>query len=142
MNEEPYFFEPLTREMIVANLKDNPNATTEVAVIARKIIVAAIRGTTAAKASQNPEQSVHQICKGIMEGLLLIEQDLAKAAVQILRNMAEAAQEVHLDPAQMMTWAMEGIAEIAPIVNPQLMNSIQSSVKRPVKKPLQRANRP
>lgn len=126
--DESYHFDQLVREMVVSQLKDDLHAPARAAEIARSTIVAGVQGTKAAGASQEAQESVRQICHGVMAGILLIEKNLPDAAVALLQNLADAAQQLHIDPTEMMTWAMEGISRIAPTTTPTVLGDIQDAI--------------
>ena len=104
-----YDFEKLAKEIVVEKLKDAPDPSALAAEVVHKIAVAGLHGTSA---RQEPRVTVAAACRGVMAGVLLIEKDLPKTAVALLAQMALIAQEANLDPAECMTWAMEGIAPI------------------------------
>ena len=104
-----YDFEKLAKEIVVAKLKDAADPAALAAEIVRKIAVSGLAGT---RGRQEPRVTVAAACRGVMSGMLLIEKDLPKTAVALLAQMALIAQEANLDPAECMTWAMEGIAPI------------------------------
>ncbi len=120
-----YDFEKLSREIIVSRLGPVENTPAASAEIARKIIVAAVLST---KERQDPRLTVAAVCRGIIDGLLLLNKDLAQPAVALLKLMHEIANEVPLDPADLMTWAMEGIAAAAATSGAQAQQAIQASI--------------
>ena len=102
-----YDFEKLAKEIVMEKLKDAADPPALAAEIAHKIAVSGLAGT---RDRQEPRVTVTAACRGVMAGMLLIEKDLPKTAVALLAQMALIAQEANLDPAECMTWAMEGIA--------------------------------
>jgi len=104
-----YDFEKLAKEIVTEKLKDASDAPMLAAEVARKIAVSGLAG---ANGTQDPRLAVAAACRGVMSGMMLIEKDLPKTAVALLNQMALIAQEANLDPAECMTWAMEGIAPV------------------------------
>jgi hypothetical protein len=104
-----YDFEKLAKEIVVAKLKDAADPVAVAAEVVHKIAVSSLKGTDG---RQEPRVTISAACRGVMAGMLLIEKDLPKTAVALLGQMALIAQESNLDPAECMTWAMEGIAPI------------------------------
>ena len=104
-----YDFEKLSKEIVVERLKVAEDAPSLAAEVARKIAVSAVAST---RATQDPRLTVAAACRGAMQGILLLEKDLPKTAVALLAQMAHVAEETNLDPADCMTWAMEGIASV------------------------------
>lgn len=123
---DQYNFGQLTKEMIVNRLRDASNAPEAAAEIAKKTIIAGVKSTQAA--GQSPKETVKEICYGAMSGLLLIEKNLPQAAVFILRDMAEISNELRLDPSELMTWAMGGIAKIAAVVPREASYDIRAKI--------------
>ncbi len=121
-----YDFEKLAREITSARLRGLEKAPAAAGEIAAKIIIAGVQST---KARQDPRLSVISVCRGVLGGMLLIEGDLPAASVEILQQMAHLAQELHLDPADMMTWAMEGFASVVVLghsdLGPRLRDAIE-----------------
>ena len=64
-----------------------------------------------------------------MAGMLLIEKDLVATSVELVKSMAHLAQETHLDPADMMTWAMEAIAAVAVLGNSDLRANVREALE-------------
>ena len=104
-----YDFEKLAKEIVLEKLKGAADPPAVAAEIAHKIAVSARAGTIG---KQPPRVTIAAACRGVMAGMLLIEKDLPKTAVALLAKMALVAHEAHLDPAECMTWAMEGIAPV------------------------------
>ena len=104
-----YDLEKLSKEIVVERLKDAEDPHQLAAEVARKIAISAVAST---RTQQDPHMTVAAACRGVMQGILLLEKDLPKTAVALLAQMALVAEETNLDPAECMTWAMEGIAPI------------------------------
>jgi hypothetical protein len=104
-----YDFEKLGKEIVLGRLKDAGDPYALAAEVARKIAVSAVAST---RAQQDPHVTIASACRGVMGGMLLLEKELPKTAVALLAQMALVAQETNLDPADCMTWAMEGIAPV------------------------------
>ncbi|MBI3564181.1 MAG: hypothetical protein HY079_03180 [Elusimicrobia bacterium] len=104
-----YDFEKLGKEIVVGRLREVADPYALAGEAARKIAVAAVTST---RGKQEPKVTVAGVCRGVMSGMVLIEKDLPKTAVALLTQMAAVANETGLDPAECMTWAMEGIAPV------------------------------
>ena len=117
-------FEKMARELITSQLKTSPAATA--AEVASKIIVT---GVTKTSPRPDPHLTVTGVCRGIMSGMLLIDKDLVVASVELVKSMAHLAQETHLDPAEMMTWAMEAIAAVSVLGPPDLGASVREALE-------------
>jgi hypothetical protein len=107
--EQEYDFEKLAKEIVLERLRDLPNPPAGAGEIALKIAVPAVTST---RMRQDPRLTVSATCRGVMAGMLLLEQDLGQTAVSLLSQMATISQAADLDPADCMTWAMEGMAPV------------------------------
>lgn len=128
MSAEKYNFDQLAREMVRSRAAGTPDAPVQAARIARELIVNGIKGTRGAAADQSPHESVRLICKGTISALILLEQKVPEGAVEIMRQLGDAAQELGLDPQEMMTWAMEGVADNAPALSAQQIGAVHSAI--------------
>jgi hypothetical protein len=122
-----YNFGQLTKEIIVSQLKNSPNASIAAAELARKTIISGVHATKAS--GQNPKETVEEICYGTMSGVLLIAQDLTPAALEILRYSAEISNQLGIDPSDLMTWAMTGIAKIATATPMETLYKIRAAIE-------------
>jgi aryl-alcohol dehydrogenase-like predicted oxidoreductase len=84
-------------------------------------------GATSAK--QPPEVSVAAACKGVVSGLVLLERDLPAPVVAILSQMGSVAQETGQDPAEMMTWAMRGIAPVCVLAGADKCSAVEEAIE-------------
>ena len=121
-----YDFEKLAREIVTARLKDIQDAPTAAAEIADKIIVSGVQST---RVRQDPRLTVTGACRGVMSGMLIIEKDLNATALALINSMAHLAQEIHTDPADMMTWCMAGIAPVVMMGHPDLKSAIREAIE-------------
>lgn len=123
-----YDFEKLTREIVVSRFGDlaekAPDAAAEVA---RKTLVTTLTGTAT---RQDPKVTVTAVCRGLLGGLLFINQDLAAAAVRVLRVLGDVAVDAHLSPEDLMTWAMEGFAAVAVVAGPDAEHAIETAIEQ------------
>jgi len=123
---DDFSLEKLAKEIVVDRLKGFEDAPSGAGAIARKIVTSAITGT---RARQSPRDSVNAVCRGLMSGMLLLGKDLPGTAVAILRQMDAVAHVTHQDPAELMTWAMEGIAPVARLAGGHACDDIQEAIE-------------
>ena len=121
-----YDFEKLAKEIVVEKLRNVEDAPALAAEIAHKIAVAGLAGSSG---RQEPRITVSAACRGVMAGMLLIEKDLPKTAVALLAMMALIAQESNLDPADCMTWAIEGIVPIVKLAPSGASDSVGTAIE-------------
>lgn len=121
-------FEQLAKDIVLATLKDTPNADVPAAAAeaVRKIVVSAVTSTGA---KQDPRRTVTDACRGALGALLLLEKELPPAVVAILTETANIANEVHIDPAEMMTWALEGSAAVCHMAGGPVESAAQEAIE-------------
>ncbi|MDE2292337.1 MAG: hypothetical protein KGL53_09665 [Elusimicrobia bacterium] len=125
---EAYAFDELTKQMVAAQCRGAADAQTRAARIAVDTIVAGLKGTRAAHASQKPAESVRLIVEGMVAGLVLADCDFVAACMDLLRHLTHAAQETSIDPMEMLTWAMEGIALKSPLLPADRVSALGSEI--------------
>jgi hypothetical protein len=69
--------------------------------------------TSAARASQDQRRAVISACRAALEDLNLVGMDLSALTIQVLRGLSRISLMVRVDPQDVMTWVMEGVAEVA-----------------------------
>ena len=122
---DDFNLETLAKQIVVERLKGVADPVSGAGDIAHQIVSKAITGTSARQA---PRDSVIAVCRGLMSGMLLLEKDLPATAVAILSQMSVVATETHQDPAELMTWAMEGIASIAKLAGRHTCEAIEHAI--------------
>lgn len=123
---DDFNLEKIAKEIVVARLKGVTDPISGAGEVAHQIISKAITGT---QARQTPRDSVIATCRGLMSGMLILEKDLPSTAVSILNQMSVVATETHQDPADLMTWAMEGIAPIAKLAGQHSCEGIEHAIE-------------
>lgn len=121
-----YDFEKLGKEIVVGRFKGVADPYALAGEAARKIAVAAVTST---RQRQDPRVTVAATCRGVMAGMVLIEKELPKTAIALLTQMAAVAQEAHLDPADCMTWAMEGIAPVVKLAHGGAADQVSAAIE-------------
>jgi len=124
--EQEYDFAKLAQEIVQERLRDLPNPPAAAGEIARQIAVPAVTST---RLRQDPRLTVSATCRGVMEGMLLLEQDLGETAVSLLNQMAVISQDANLDPADCMTWAMEGMAPVCRLAPAHVRDSVRHAIE-------------
>lgn len=123
---ESYDFEKLAREIVAGRLAGLAERAPETAAeIAKRILISALQSTGN---KQDPRQSTAAICRGVLGGLMLINQDLSQAAPLILRELAAVSHEVPIANEDLMTWAMEGFASVAVLAGPEPEHAMQLAI--------------
>jgi|CXWL01.1.fsa_nt_gi hypothetical protein len=118
--------EKKSKEAVVETLKNSEDAPAAAGELARRLATREIIAGVAA--AQPPRECVIAVCKGLMAGMLLLEKDLPNTALAILNQMAVVAEETNQDPAEVMTWAMEGIAPVAKLAGEAARFAVQDAI--------------
>lgn len=124
---DSFDFEKLAKEIVLDKLKNVEAAAAAAAAaeIIKKISVTAVTGT---RESQDPRVSVSAACRGIMSGMVLLEKDLPATAAAVLQQMSAVAAETNQDPAECMTWAMEGMAAVCRLSSPTVQDAVRGAI--------------
>lgn len=134
MNASPapdqFNFGKLTKEIIASRLKDAADAPAIAAEVVKRTIVAGVTATRNSATPQEAHQTVVEVARGAMLGLMLIDKDLIASAKAILGRLAEAADEIHADPQELLTWALEGIAKATPAMQRDVVYQMRTEIDR------------
>ncbi len=122
---QEFNFEDLARQIAVARSEEIGRSPEAAAQICIEIIIPAVTST---RERQDPRLTVSAVCRGVMGGLFMKEKDFAPPCVEILKAMAALSHKIQIDPADMMTWAMEGLAAIAILAPLETRSQIQSAI--------------
>ncbi|MBI2386628.1 MAG: hypothetical protein HYV14_11510 [Elusimicrobia bacterium] len=123
---DDFNLEKLAKEIVLDRLKDLPDAPAGAGLAALQILTQAV---TATQARQAPRDTVVAVCRGLMSGMLLLGKDLPAAAVAILKQVNVVAETTQQDPAELMTWAIEGIAPVAKLAGLQTRYAVQEAIE-------------
>jgi len=82
----------------------------------------------AAGSSKDPRPAVVGVCRGGMGALLVAGQDLPEAAVKILESLPNLSLMMRVGPEELMSWVMEGIAEVTVIAPPEAADAIRTRI--------------
>ena len=122
-----YDFEKLSREIIVKQVGMMEEKQAEAAAqMAEKILVAALKST---HQRQEPALTVKATCRGVLGGMMFIHQELPIAAVLILKELGHVSHETHFSAEELMTWAMQGMAEIAAVAGAPTAHAMESAIE-------------
>ena len=123
---DDFNLEKLAQQIVIERFEKVADVAEGAGQVARKIVTQAVTGTLA---RQSPRISVTAVCRGLMSGMLLLNQDLPRTAVAILSQMGVVAEATHQDPADLMTWAMEGIAPIAKLSGQTSCEAVEHAIE-------------
>jgi hypothetical protein len=117
--------ERLAKEKVIGAITAGMETNEAVEVIVKKIAIATVLNPPQGVDSRG---AVSAACRGVLSGILLLERDLPSAAAAILSQMTMVATESHLDPADCMTWAMEGMAPVCRMAPTHICHSVRSAI--------------
>ncbi len=117
-----------TQEFVLQNIQGAPDAVEAASRAADEMISAAVRKTKDKPGAIPQDEIVREVCHGAMKGMLLADLDLPLGAVTLIGSMAEVAQEIHVDPGQLLTWSLEGVARLASGVPREKINEIGQAI--------------
>ena len=121
-----YDFEKLAREIVASRLPELEKAPEAAGEIAKKIITAAVLST---KGRQEARVTVAGVCRGVMSGMLMIDKNLPDAAVKVLQEMHAVSLAVHIEPGDLMTWGMEGIAAVGGLAGVETRQNVATALE-------------
>jgi len=117
-----------TQEFALEKMKGADDPLLAATHAADEMIGAAVRKTEGKPGAITKEEIVREACHGAMAGMLLSDLDICKGAVTLIGSMAEVAQEIHVDPAELLTSTLEGIARLTPAVSAQKMADVGAAI--------------
>lgn len=123
---DAFDFEQLSKDIVSTRFAEVSDVPAAAAEIARKMIVT---GVTSTHNKQDPHKTVTDVCKGVMGGALLLGKDLPPIAIALLGEIAAVSADVNLDPSEMMTWAMEGIARVCHMAGAPVESAVQEAIE-------------
>lgn len=123
---DAFDFEKLAKEVVTGRLAEVGDVPAACAEVARQMIVSAVTSTGT---RQDPRKTVTDVCRGMMSGALLLNKDLPPVAVALLSETAGIANEVNIDPMEMMTWAIEGIAVVCHTAGANYESAVQEAIE-------------
>jgi hypothetical protein len=117
----------LTKEMVVARLSQLTDPHSAAAEVTKKTLLITLK--EAPPRLEGPfHQAVTDIFQGAMTGILLKELDLSRGALVLLHVAAEVASETGIDPSEMMSAALVGIADISRFTDRARMHQVSKAI--------------
>lgn len=125
---EEYDFEKLAREIVNARLTGKQPAEAPLigAATVKEMLVSGVQGT---RLHQEPRATVHAVCHGALNGVMLAGGSLPETAVLLLAEVAAIADATALSSQDLMTWSMEGIAEGSQTAGAEVQSKIQDAIE-------------
>ena len=108
---DAFDFEKTVRESLAGGLKgDKETWAAHAAACVKQVLLSQ---AAASSFAADAKSAVILASLGAMKSVLLAEGDLPAAAVALLRELVEVANQKTLDPAEALRWGMGGIAQAA-----------------------------
>jgi hypothetical protein len=126
--ENDYEFEKLAHDMALSRvLKKEPisESCETAADIVRELVFLAISHT---RVKQDPRVTLQEIFRGVMQAMFALDKDLSQTAVRLLQEIPNLADRLVIDFSSLMTWAMEGIASLAPAFGRENCRKMQRKI--------------
>jgi len=118
----------LTKEMVSGRLKEMEDPCAAAAEVMEKAMLSALRN---AKEFGPAERSmVAEMCYGAITAILLRHQCLSRGGIEILRAAGAAAGALHIDPTEMMTQAIRGLARIRSVCSKDQLQDLSYGLDR------------
>ncbi|MBI3551737.1 MAG: hypothetical protein HY077_04405 [Elusimicrobia bacterium] len=83
----------------------------------------------AARSSKDPHAVVVAVCRGAMDGAHISGQSLPETAIKVLESLPNMSLMMRSGPEELMSWVMEGIAEVTPGVGGEVRDAIHAKIE-------------
>jgi len=121
---EPSDFEKQAKDAVAATIAADP-----VAGIARPVPVMCQHISHAARLSKEPKAVVVAVTRGAMNAVLLGGQSVPDAAVGLMEALPNITLMMSAGPEDLMSWIMEGIADITPVAGPEVKDALRVRIE-------------
>jgi len=117
-------FEKQAQDAVAASIASDPAAG-----IAHTVPVITQHLSHAARLSKEPKPAVVAVCRGAMKAVLLSGQSVPDAAVALLESLPNMTLMMSAGPEDLMTWVMEGIADVTPVAGPEVRDALRVKIE-------------
>lgn len=117
----------LTKEMVASRLSELEDPCAVAAKVLEKALYSALRSAKEFGPAQ--KAMISEVCHGALTGILLRHQSLPHGAVEILTAVCSVAQRLDLDPTEMMTRAIRGMARIRTVASKDALHEIPHALE-------------
>lgn len=96
-----------------------------------RILRSAIQQTMGAVPSKNqsPQEPIVAIVCGAMEGLMVLDKDLAEGSVEVMQAVVDTSDQMGLDHEEMMRWALVGMAQAGQMAPRGTLENIREALE-------------
>lgn len=117
-------YEKQVKDAVAACIAADPAAG-----IAKTVPVIGQHLSHASKQSKDPKPAVVAVCRGAMNAVLLAGQSVPDAAVALLESLPNMTLMMSTGPEELMTWVMEGIADVTPLAGPEVRDALRVRIE-------------
>ncbi|MFH1724785.1 MAG: hypothetical protein ABII00_09205 [Elusimicrobiota bacterium] len=110
----------LTKEMVAKRLSELEDPCAVAAELMEDALFSALRGAREFGPAQ--KAMVSEVCHGALTGILLRYHSVPRGAIQVLRGACSVAHRLSLDPTEIMTRAIRGMARIRAVATKEQLS--------------------
>lgn len=97
--------------------------------VAKSVAVICQQMSHAARLHKQPKDAVVAVVRGSMNAALLAGQNLPDTAVALLDALPNTTLMMSAGPEELMTWIMEGIADVTPVAGPDVRDALRVRIE-------------
>lgn len=83
----------------------------------------------AARAAKDPRFAVVAVCRGAMSAVFLSNHSLPDAVLKLLESLPDTSLMMRSGPEELMSWAMEGVADVTVVAGPAIRDAISAKIE-------------
>lgn len=117
-------FEKQAMDAVSTIIKANPagGPATTVPVMCQHI-------SYAARVNKDPKPAIVAVSRGSMKAVLLGGQSVPDAALALMEALPNTSLMMRTGPQDLMSWVMEGVAEITPLAGPEVRDALHTRIE-------------
>jgi len=124
---ETFNLAQLTKEMVVGQLRNIEDPTRLAAEVVRGTLIARLKGRKLS--NFEIQEAVSEICRGAIQGMILMKCHIARGAARTLMAAEAAAREARVDQELVAIAAIKGISDARRFVTPDALGEIRQHVE-------------
>lgn len=117
----------LTKEMVVAQLRNLEDPTRIAAEAVRGTLIARLKGHRMTTAEI--QDAVHEICRGAVHGMVLMKCHVARGAARMLWSAEAAARESRVDQELVAIAAIKGLSDAKRFVDAAELREMRERIE-------------
>jgi len=124
---EPFNLAQLTKEMVVHQLKNLADPARISAEVVRGTLIARLKGPNVT--DESIHETVREVCKGAVAGMLLMECPLPRGCAKVLLAARSFAKSVGRDRDAINLAALKGLSDIRRFVDTKTIGDIKEALE-------------